>query len=111
MTEPVLDSVIFNEMIELMGDALGEFIETFLDNSPKLLANIEKGLSEGDFDLVFHNAHQLKGGSGSIGAMQIFRLSKILEEKGREQSVDAQSVFAELQQAYAEVVTALSSHL
>ncbi len=112
MNEPVLDSAIFDEMSELMGDALSDFIETFLDNSPKLLARIEKALEENDFDTVYQNAHQLKGGSGSIGTMQVFSLSKQLEQKGKEKDEAGMvEMFAQLQQAYEQAATALTSHL
>lgn len=107
-----MDSAIFNEMSELMDDALSEFIDTFLDNSPKLLSAIEKGLAENDSDTVFHNAHQLKGGSGSIGAMQVFTLAKQLEQMAREKaSTGMLEIFAELQKAYDELTTVLKSYL
>jgi len=112
MNEPVIDPVVFNEMRELMDDALGAFIETYLDNSPKLLANISQSLPENDLETVFHNAHQLKGGSGSIGAMQVFQLAKEMEEKARDSvSEGLESIFVELQSAYSLVEKELKTHL
>jgi len=112
MTEPALDTRIFNEIADLMGDAIGSFIETYLDNSPKLLAGISKAIPEGDLDAVIHNAHQLKGGSGSMGAMQIFRLAKQLEEEAREGTEDnLAGLFGELEVAYVELEKALKAHL
>jgi len=101
MTEAVIDEAVFNEVASLMGDALGSFIETYLDNSPKLLAIMKEAIPADDLDAVVHNAHQLKGGSGSIGAMQIFRLANQLEEEARDAKKDNLGhVFAELEVAY-----------
>jgi len=112
MNEPVIDSVVFNEIAELMGDALGSFIETYLDNSPKLLNAMEVALPEGDLDAIIHNAHQLKGGSGSIGAMQVFQYAKLLEEEAREGKTDTlQSNLVALIEAYKLVDTDLRVYL
>lgn len=112
MNESVIDPIVFNEMRELMDDALGAFIETYLDNSPKLLQSISQALPEGDLETVFHNAHQLKGGSGSIGAMQVFQLAKEMEEKARGSVADGlESTLAELQSAYSLVEEELKTQL
>lgn len=83
MTDSVLDPSIFSEMRELMGDALVEFIHTYLDNSPKLIHTIESGLAQNNPDAIYHSAHQLKGGSGSIGAMKLTSLSMEIEKIGK----------------------------
>lgn len=109
---PVLDFEVFDEMSELMGDSLADFITTYLENSPKLLNGMEKALPIGDLDAVFHNAHQLKGGSGSIGAMRVFEIAKKLEEEARAGRADTlNTVFSNLKIAYEQVVTELSHHL
>jgi len=112
MSESVIDKLVFDEIAELMGDAMGSFIETYLDNSTKLLAMMSQAIPAGNLDDVVHSAHQLKGGSGSIGAMQIFRLAKQLEEDARaDQSDDLSRVFAELEAAYSELAEELKGHL
>lgn len=112
MTEPVIDQEVFNEMKELMEDAMGEFIETYLDNSPKLLESISQSLPSEDLDHIFHNAHQLKGGSGSIGAMQVFQIAMQMEEKARGGEKDGlEDLFIDLQKAYEQAASELRSHL
>jgi len=101
MTETVIDEAVFNEVASLMGDALSSFLETYLDNSPKLLAAMKEAIPADDLDAVVHNAHQLKGGSGSIGAMLVFRLATQLEEEARgAKKDDLARAFAELEVAY-----------
>jgi len=112
MTEPVIDKLVFNEIADLMGDSLGEFIETYLGNSPILIDGINTALPAGDTDTVIHNAHQLKGGSGSIGAMQVFQCAKRIEEEGKGGQIDGlQAIFTELKVAYEEAETELRKHL
>ncbi len=112
MIDSTLDKLVFNEIAELMGDSLGSFIETYLDNSPKLLAEMTKAIPKGDLEVLIHNAHQLKGGSGSIGAMQVFQLAKQLEEEAR-QGVEANlaDAFAELEVAYGRLEQELRTYL
>lgn len=112
MTEPVIDKLVFDEIADLMGDSLGEFIETYLGNSPKLIDGINAALPAGDIDTVIHNAHQLKGGSGSIGAMQVFQCAKRLEEEAKDSNAnDLADVLSNLNDAYALAETELRSHL
>jgi HPt (histidine-containing phosphotransfer) domain-containing protein len=112
MTEPVIDAVVFDEIAELMGDALGSFIETYIDNSPKLLEGMSIALPTGDIETVINNAHQLKGGSGSIGAMSVFQYAKQLEEDARAGSLDnLENVLAQLKLAYDLVEIELKTHL
>jgi len=112
MNEPVIDSEVFDEMRELLEDSLGDFINTYFENSPKLIENISKALPKGDLEAVYMNAHQLKGGSGSIGAAEVFRLANQMEEKARlgdESDLDA--LLGEMKSAYDQVVTELKAHL
>jgi len=101
MSEPVIDPMVFDEISELMDDAIGDFIETYLENSPMLLNNINQALATGDLETVFSQAHQLRGGSGSIGAMQVFQLSNEIEERARAgESEGLGALVVKLQVAY-----------
>jgi len=112
MTKPVIDELVFSEIQDLMGDALGSLIKTYFDNSPKLIAAIAQAIPAGDMEAVAHNAHQLKGGSGNIGAMQVFNLSMQLENDAREGQVEnLAAAFFELEAAYVRVEEALKAHL
>ena len=112
MSDPVIDPVVFSEMQELMEEALEEFIVTYLENSPKLLQEIARSLPAAELESIYHNAHQLKGGSGSIGAMQVFQIAKQLEEKARAGQKDGlDGLYSELQAAYDRVESELRAHI
>ena len=112
MTESMIDEIVFNEIAELMGDSMTEFIETYLDNSPKLLNDLSRALPAGDMEVVIHCVHQLKGGSGSIGASQVFELARKMEEEARGGVINSlSSDFIELKAAYTQAETELKARL
>jgi len=112
MSEAVIDLVVFNEIADLMGDSMPEFIGTYLENSPKLLKEMSIAVPAGDFDKVSQSAHQLKGGSGSIGAMQVYSYAKQLEAAANEGKLDnLMSLFAQLNVAYVQVEAELKKRL
>ncbi len=112
MSESALDPAIFAEMRELMDDAMGEFIETYLGNSPKLIEKIQEGLENNDADLIYQNAHQLKGGSGSIGALKVTELSMKIESIGKAGSTKGvEDLLNDLRSEYTKVAEALKATL
>ena len=112
MNDQVLDPAVFAEISELMDDALGEFIATYLGNSPKLIQQIDAGLSAADTDAICHSAHQLKGGSGSIGAMQLFELAQQIEKTSRSGSTDGiDTLLSDLKAEFERVEAALKQHI
>ena len=112
MSEQVLDPAIFNEMRELMDDALPEFIDTYLDNSPKLIVQMEQGLANGNSEAVVQGAHQLKGGSGSIGASRLFELAQQIEQLARDNDIaGVEPVLAMLKTEFGRVEEALKEHM
>lgn len=88
MSNSVIDADVFNEVKELMEDAMGNFINTFVDNSPKMIQQIADGLAVGDIKTVYLSAHQLKGGSSSIGALKLSSLAYQIEKAGRANDTD-----------------------
>ncbi len=114
MSDEVIDTRVFNEMRDLMGDALSEFIETYLNNCQRLLGSIETALQTANLQNVYLSAHQLKGGSGSIGATQVYQLALQLEQQARSGEVDIvalQPVYQQLQSACNSAATELSAQL
>lgn len=114
MSGSVIDVKVFNEVRDLMGDALPEFIDAYLGNSPGLLGKINAALQAADLHNVYLNAHQLKGGSGSIGAMQVYQLAQQLEQQARDGDAELatlQAVYQQLQAAYDSAAAELSVHL
>lgn len=112
MSNQALDPTIFSEIRELMEDSLAEFVDTYLDNSPMLIRQIDEGLQNNDANLVFHNAHQLKGGSGSIGALKLAELALRIEEIGKAGSTEGVTpLLVQLKEEFSRVEGELKAEL
>lgn len=112
MGHQTLDVSIFAELRDLMDDSLSEFIATYLENSPLLISKIEHGLISNNTEEIFMNAHQLKGGSGSLGAMKLAELAKDIEHMSKNGSVDGvQSLLLQLKEEFSLVEEDLKAEL
>ncbi len=112
MSKPALDPIVFAEIRDLMDDALSEFIDTYLDNSPKLIHLIDEGLQTNDAELIFHNAHQLKGGSGSIGALKLAELALGIEQIGKAGSTEGvTNLLEQLKEEFTQLESELKAEL
>ncbi len=106
-----LDDSVFNELREIMGDALAEFLNTFMENSPMLIKNMETALTSGDTEALYHSAHQLKGGSGSLGASQLADLCAQIEQIGKAESMDGVTeLLKQLKEEYAQLSDVLQAY-
>ena len=110
MTNTAIDLTTYNEIKELMDDSMSDFVETYLSNSPQLISKMEQALTAGNTEDVFHNAHQLKGGSGSIGAMKLADLALNIEVIGKTGSTEGvEPLLAELKAEFERVKQALKT--
>jgi len=95
-----------------MDDAMGEFLGTFMDNSPKLIQKMEAALTSGDTDALFHGAHQLKGGSGSLGALQLADLSGQIEQLSKDGSMaGVTDLLMQLKTEYEQLTDVLKTYI
>jgi len=70
-------------------------IELFRKDTTKRMAALRAGLDEGDFEVVQHEAHSLKGSSRSMGAERLATLCEGMEQLSKSRSVRAvESLFS-----------------
>ncbi len=82
---PVIDRTTFNELKQISGaEFINELIDTFLDDAPRLYAELKSGLAEGNADSFRRAAHSLKSNAATFGAGRLAELAKDLEGIGRE---------------------------
>ncbi len=80
-----LDMATFDELKQMSGeDFIGELIDTFLEDSPKLIAEMKTALKNDDADAFRRAAHSLKSNSATFGATHLSDLSRELEMLGKE---------------------------
>ena len=82
---PVIDKSTFDDLKQMSGaEFLNELIETFLDDAPKLLAEMQSALEIGSADSFRRAAHSLKSNAATFGAGQLADLAKEMESLARE---------------------------
>jgi two-component system sensor histidine kinase/response regulator len=80
--EPVLDHEVVEELRQLVpdGSLFVQIVDTFLTSVPEHVAELAMAVASGDASHVRQSAHRLKGESGAVGAVEVARLCKDLEE-------------------------------
>jgi CheY-like chemotaxis protein len=77
------------EALDENRELLGELIEIFREECPKLRAEIAKSLAAGDFVVLRRAAHTLKGSLSHLAAGRARRIAEQMEEQARQQHLQA----------------------
>ena len=109
MPEPIIDDATFEGLVDAMGaDFIGELIDTYLEETPQLIAAAQRALGDGNADDLRRAAHSIKSSSASFGVLSFSALARELEMLGKEANlVEAGPKMARLQADYALVARAL----
>jgi PAS domain S-box-containing protein len=67
----VIDRTIIHQWIDMIGDphAYADIIGIYINDSPKLLSEIENAIQSQDWNTLYRSAHTFKSSSGNMGAM------------------------------------------
>ncbi len=87
MMEPsraVVDRSVLDSLRAVLRGDLEEVVGIFLENSTKLLAEMDQALAQQDAAALEHAAHTLKSSSATFGALRLSEISRELELKGRQ---------------------------
>ncbi len=91
---------------------LKKIITLYLDSSLNLMKSIREAAERNDADALNHAAHTLKSSSAYLGAMTLSSMSKELEIKGRDKTLDGVTAgLATLEHEYQRVRNALTKLL
>jgi HPt (histidine-containing phosphotransfer) domain-containing protein len=98
-----IDKATFQELKQMSGaDFIGELVDTFLEDAPKLIAELKAALNAGDAEAFRRAAHSLKSNGATFGAMHLSQLAKDLEMIGKENRLgDTGERIAHLESAWA----------
>lgn len=84
-----IDRSVLDGLSETVGeDFMGELIDTFLEEAPRMIAEMEQALSAGDSDKFRRAAHSLKSNANTFGALDLAEKAKELEYMARENDLD-----------------------
>ena len=106
----VIDKKTFAELKQMSGEEfLNELMDTFLDDSPKLIEEMESALKVNNVDSFRRAAHSLKSNAATFGANGLFALAKELEMLGKENKLaETGDRLKALQESYESVREELS---
>ena len=80
-----IDKATFDELKQMSGDDfINELIDTFLDDMPKMIAEIKTAFTANNADVFRRAAHSMKSNAATFGASQLAALAKELEMLGKE---------------------------
>lgn len=95
---PVLDPSALMTLSDMVGGDpafVAEMIDTFLDETPSLLATMRASLAAGNAVELRRAAHSLKSNSATFGATTLADLCHRLEDLGKAASFDGADVLVE----------------
>lgn len=113
---PVIDTAALDAIREMVGDddpmMFTEIIDTYLTESPPLVAAMRSAVSQNNIEELTRAAHSLKSSSEYLGAMGLVELCKQMEQLGRSNQVQHQAkeiaaVLEEIESQYVAVAAAL----
>jgi len=89
---PVLDHDMLDELQEIAGEETARIIGLFLEDAPRLIAQMETASALPDIDAMRDAAHTLKSSSANVGAMALSAAAKRIELGARALKLDRPAV-------------------
>lgn len=105
----VIDQTTFNELKQMSGeDFINELIDTFLEDAPKMIAEMKTAQASNNAEVFRRAAHSMKSNAATFGASQLAALAKELEMLGKENKLpETGDKLQSLEEAYASVQSEL----
>jgi len=85
---PALDMEIVEDLQEMMGSDYQSLIRIYLEDSPKLIGQIQTALDNRDCAALVAPAHTLKSSSANLGAMALSDIAKTIEKSARNSDIN-----------------------
>lgn len=112
-SQHTIDRSALDQLLETVGgdeSFLAELIQTFLEEAPRMLAEIRQALGEQDAEHLRRAAHSLKSNAAQFGAGQLQALSLQIEQLGKADDLDrAAPLIGKAEAEFQTVRTALES--
>ncbi len=109
---PVLTASILDELREVLGNEVDKIIAVYLEDAPRLIAQLERAAVSGDPIALRVAAHTLKSSSANVGASTLSEAARDLEEGARDGTMKKPEVMvARIVTEFAQVRSALQSKL
>ena len=104
----VINMDTLNSLKETTGaEFVSELMDTFFEDSPKLISALKNALAAKDADAFRRAAHSIKSNAATFGAEQLSALARELEGRGRENDLEIGSRLEALEKAFQEAKSQL----
>nr|WP_240125804.1 ATP-binding protein [Thermomonas alba] len=108
----VLDGNVLGELREVLGDEVDNIISVYLEDAPRLIAQLERAAVTSDPIALRVTAHTLKSSSANVGATTLANAARELEHGARDGTLtDPASAVAAIVTEFERVRAALQSQL
>jgi HPt (histidine-containing phosphotransfer) domain-containing protein len=81
--ESPLDAEIVNDLQDLMGNDYHSLIRIYLEDSPKLIQQLQTALNRKDIVALVAPSHTLKSSSANLGALKLSKIAMAIEKSAR----------------------------
>lgn len=78
-----IDQGVIDELYEIMEEDFVDLLDTFLDNAPQLLRELQAAVDDQDVDRAILPSHSLKSGSANVGALGLSQQAREIEMAAR----------------------------
>src|SRR5579885_738393 len=112
--EPVLDTEVVRDLLEVMGEEFTDLVRVYLEDTPKALATLEQAAARGHLEGLIAPSHSLKSTSANLGAMALSALAQRVEHGARGGSLNAAEavvLVAEIKRSFQRVGAELNALL
>jgi HPt (histidine-containing phosphotransfer) domain-containing protein len=83
MNESAIDKTVYTQLQDTAGaEFAAELVDTFLEEAPRMLAELRSARAASDAERFRRTAHSLKSNSNTFGASKLAALARELELKG-----------------------------
>jgi histidine phosphotransfer protein HptB len=80
----IIDAATFDQLVETMGpDFIGELIDTYCEETPRLVVQLQQALAQGSAEDFRRAAHSIKSSSATFGALDFAAHARELEMIGK----------------------------
>ncbi len=105
---PLIDQSVFSALQELMEEEFPVLINSYLEDAPKLMADIKFSSKDADREVLVRAAHTLKSSSNNLGATQLAMIAADIEKEGKaNQLAEASALITSLESTLDETLQSL----
>jgi CheY-like chemotaxis protein/HPt (histidine-containing phosphotransfer) domain-containing protein len=80
---PAIDQAVLKDLLDVMGQALTDLVRVYLEDAPRLVAQLREAAQAGDVEGLVAPAHSLKSSSANLGAARLSDQARMVEHGAR----------------------------